>query len=77
METFDFEKEEKTAANTSRSSSLDDRAIKEIQESMCLSLYLQAHELDFEDIDNFSDRMVRRAKTWYTSLSIDSTTTIG
>jgi len=40
------------------------KALKELEETKILVDYLVAHDLDFDDISNFSDATVRRAKEW-------------
>lgn len=43
----------------------ENQAMKEIEESMVLSLFLEKNGIDMEDPQNFSDTMVYRAKKWY------------
>lgn len=45
-------------------------AQKEINESMVLSLYIEAEGLDWDDESNFTDGMVRRAKRWAKDLAV-------
>lgn len=40
------------------------KAEREIQETMILVDYLTAHHMDFDDLDNFSERTVKAAKEW-------------
>lgn len=40
------------------------KAEREIQETMILVDYLTAHHMDFDDLDNFSERSVKAAKEW-------------
>lgn len=41
------------------------KAQRELEETKILVDYLLAHDLSFDVIENFSDRMVRTAKDWY------------
>lgn len=40
------------------------KAEREIMESVILVDYLIAHDLDFADLSNFSERTVKAAKLW-------------
>lgn len=41
------------------------QAQKEIEESVILSLYLEAHNINMNDVDNFTKVMVSKAKRWH------------
>lgn len=41
------------------------KALKELEETKILVDYLIEHELSFDELEHFSDRMVRTAKEFY------------
>ena len=41
------------------------KAEKEIEDTQILVEFLVAHSLDFEDIENFSEKTIREARSWY------------
>lgn len=41
------------------------KAQREIEETIILIDYLVAHDLDFDDINNFTERSVKLAKEWW------------
>jgi len=40
------------------------KALKEIEESVVLTDYLMAHNMDFDDLRNFTSKMVKQALEW-------------
>ena len=47
------------------------KALRELEETKILIDYLLEHDLSFDELDNFSDRMVRTAKDWNDGRSRD------
>lgn len=45
------------------------KAIKEIEESKILVDFILAHNLSFEDENNFTDQTVSKAKKWWKELN--------
>lgn len=41
------------------------KAQRELEETKILVDYLLAHGLDFDDIENFTEQTVKRAKAWF------------
>ena len=45
-----------------------EKARKELEDTRVLVDYLTFHDMDFDDIGNFSDAMVKTAKEWAADL---------